>query len=513
MDWNVEAIDHTMRFGEKTGSIQLQTPVYTIPPYSERENCLFYTYNGPEMFFTKGISYQNPLFGHHADIDVGNAADLYDLGDVASSCEKAMDFDWNPIVEAVSEIAPGVAYGDYPPRMGYRLQTGTMIMLQSHHINTTAESVLVNDRFDIHLSPAEEIEYPAAPLELGNEDFSIPEGFYEYTFDCVMEEDFSLAWIAGHMHEYGAYQYIDRIRDGELTRLYGVETWLDEYYLAAPVENYLPAGQEILTGDILRVTCAWDNDSGATLEHPTEMCYSGGIIFPHDVGIHCNESENQQGNQETSNEPTTDPAQEPAEEPIEPTYNLGDIVFSEIQSDPCALLSIHDADDICQIADTQQEYLQDTTGTMIGWGEWFEIYNPTAAPISLQNLHIRNAASETIIITQDIFVPPSGYAVIGNNDNHGTNGLVSVDFMYENPAFQLSNQDEELSIWKDDLLLDHISYNLPIEQQNTGQSLSVLPQFLDHLSNDNPSSWCLATTLYGDGDYGTPGTENQSSCP
>ena len=63
-----------MDFGPMTGTIQLRSPVYTIPPYAEAENCLFYTYNGPDLYFTKGISYQNPMFGHHADIDVGREA-------------------------------------------------------------------------------------------------------------------------------------------------------------------------------------------------------------------------------------------------------------------------------------------------------------------------------------------------------------------------------------------------------------------------------------------------------
>ena len=235
-------VDHTMNFGEKTGSIQLISPVYRVPAYTEQDKCLFYQYDGPEMYFTKGISFQNPDFGHHADIDVGELGSSYDLSDVGSSCEKAMDFIWNPIVEAKDTLGEGIAYGDYPEGMGYRITSGTMIMLQSHHINTTAQDVLVNDRFDMHLSPPEDIIYPAAPIELGSEDFSIPLGTYEHTFDCPIEEEVQLAWIAGHMHEYGAYQYIDRIRENNTERIYGVDLWLEEYYLTAPVEDFLPLG-------------------------------------------------------------------------------------------------------------------------------------------------------------------------------------------------------------------------------------------------------------------------------
>ena len=51
------------------------------------------------------------------------------------------------------------------------------------------------------------------------------------------------------MHEWGKYQYIDLIKpSGESMRIYEVENWLDEYYLASPTLT-LPQGVAVDVGD------------------------------------------------------------------------------------------------------------------------------------------------------------------------------------------------------------------------------------------------------------------------
>lgn len=486
-------LDHTMDFGERTGSIQLISPVYRVSAYTEQEKCLFFQYDGPEMYFTKGISFQNPQFGHHADIDVGERGQPYDLSNVGSNCEKAMDFIWNPIVEAKETIGEGIAYGDYPQGMGYRITPGTMIMLQSHHINTTNTDVLVNDRFDIHLSPPESIIYPAAPIELGSEDFSIPQGTYEHIFDCPIEEEVQLAWIAGHMHEYGAYQYIDRIREDQIERLYGVDTWLEEYYLTAPVEDFLPSGSTLLPGDILRVTCGWNNTSQGILEHPSEMCYSGGIIFPHEAGIYCDNNPERND----PSQPTTEPT------PYEPAWNNGALLITEIQINPCG----ERIDSRCILSDTKEEY---DPFFHIGWGEWIEIYNSTDQVQNLAGIQI-NINDESFLFTEDYFLKPHSFAILGNNQDYGSNGLVRVDVPYPQWLI-LPNETTQISLYKEEHLIDEVQYTHDQITKMTGKSLSLHRDFFHPYGNDIHTRWCPSQAQYGDGDYGTPGTANES-CP
>ncbi len=41
-----------------------------------------------------------------------------------------------------------------------------------------------------------------------------------------------------------------------------------------------------------------------------------------------------------------------------------------------------------------------------------------------------------------------------------------------------------------------------------GVSMGLEPGTLDAGGNDEPTSWCLSTTSFGDGDLGTPGEPN-----
>ena len=282
--------DITLDYGPLEGDLNLFSPLYTIPPYTDIEHCYFVTYTGPDVAFTKGISYQHPDFGHHAVIQVGDPGVTYDMTGIGSDCYKAMvDFQWHPIIELVGAVQEGIGYGDYPEGMGYHLRSGTTIMLQSHHLNSSDEPLLVNDRFDMHFEDLDEVDYVAAPIEVGDDYFEITPGVFEHSFECQVDEAFNLAWISGHMHEWGKYQYIDLIKpSGESMRIYEVENWLDEYYFASPIADFLPQGVAVDVGDKIRVTCAWDNDTGETIYWPDEMCYSMGIIFPHSLGFVCN---------------------------------------------------------------------------------------------------------------------------------------------------------------------------------------------------------------------------------
>ena len=281
--------DLTLDYGQSEADIVLMSPLYTIPPYSDSENCSFMTYTGPDMVFTRGVGYQHPEVGHHSVILAGEPGISYDMSNNGYDCYEAMvGKQWYPIVELVGELGPGIGYGDYPEGMGYQILSGTTIMMQSHHVNPTSDSIIVNDRFDLTILPPDEVDYMAAPIEVGDDFFEIPPGYFEYTFECAFTESFNLAWISGHMHEWGASQYIDLVKPDEVIRIYGVDNWLEEYYFVSPIESFLPNGLEVNAGDKFRITCAWDNDTEDILKWPDEMCYSMGIIYPHTIGIICN---------------------------------------------------------------------------------------------------------------------------------------------------------------------------------------------------------------------------------
>ena len=144
-------------------------------------------------------------------------------------------------------------------------------------------------------------------------------------------------------------------------------------------------------------------------------------------------------------------------------------------------------------------------------GEWFEIYNPTGTAVDINGWTIRDDGSDTHLINNGgpLLVPAGGYAVLGNNANSGTNGGVSVDYSY-NGGFFLSNSADEL-ILEDtgSNEADRVEWDGgPAFPDPTGASMSLIDPTLD---NNVGANWCTASTSYGDGDQGTPGSANDCS--
>ena len=137
------------------------------------------TYTGEDKYFYQGVSYQDPDFGHHANIEVGLPGEPYDLSEVGSDCEKSMDFEWSAIAVPGFVSSPGVTFGEYPEGTGFLLTTNTTIVLSSHHVNYSAEPIYVNDRFDIYLKEPDQIEQAAAPFQLGDTDIVIQKDLRE----------------------------------------------------------------------------------------------------------------------------------------------------------------------------------------------------------------------------------------------------------------------------------------------------------------------------------------------
>ncbi len=284
--------DLVMEFDDVDGQpdLKLLSPIFEIPQFSDVEQCSYFVYDGPEIGFYQGVSYQQPDYGHHAMIFFGEPEAVGDLDSFGNSCEKAMDYLWFPAVELNVDLGPGIGMSVYPEDMAYLLKPGTPIMFQSHHVNYSEFPILVQDRFDMFMKPLEQVENYAAPLEVGDDYFEIPASTesYSHTFDCPIWQDMNIAWISGHMHDYGLRETIELIHDGESTLLYEVDPWLDEYYFLSPIEDFMPGGVEVKRGDKIRITCTWENDTDQPIVWPIEMCYSMGIAYPLEEAVICN---------------------------------------------------------------------------------------------------------------------------------------------------------------------------------------------------------------------------------
>lgn len=155
------------------------------------------------------------------------------------------------------------------------------------------------------------------------------------------------------------------------------------------------------------------------------------------------------------------------------------------------------------------EIMQNPSQVYDDKGEWFELYNPTAAEVDLNGWTIKDNDTNSHVINNGgpLLIAPNGYLVLGNNADSATNGGVQVDYAYPS-SWVLANGDDEVILLDANLNeIDRVEYDGgPQFPDPTGASMALADPALD---NNVGANWYRENTIrYGDGDYGTPGWRN-----
>lgn len=136
-------------------------------------------------------------------------------------------------------------------------------------------------------------------------------------------------------------------------------------------------------------------------------------------------------------------------------------------------------------------------------GEWFELYNPGASAINIQNYKIASANDAGFTISSSVSVPSHGYVVLARVSASGTNGGVTVDYAYGS-AVNLANASDWLSLKNaSGTLIDSVAWT----STTAGKSWSLKDPSQPHATVGG-TLWQLATSTYGAGDFGTPRKQN-----
>ncbi|MBI5479447.1 MAG: lamin tail domain-containing protein [Deltaproteobacteria bacterium] len=159
------------------------------------------------------------------------------------------------------------------------------------------------------------------------------------------------------------------------------------------------------------------------------------------------------------------------------------------------------------------EMLIDPSGVADTQGEWIEVFNTTAYPVNLRGWTLRDDGTDSHVITDDVWVPALGFAVLGLNANYASNGGVVVDYQYA--SFSLGNSGDEVVLQvplSPLVVVDRVNYNSSFD--SVGKSKQLDPDHFSSVDNDTLTNWCSTSTahLLPDGDTGTPGAPNEQ-CP
>ena len=148
-------------------------------------------------------------------------------------------------------------------------------------------------------------------------------------------------------------------------------------------------------------------------------------------------------------------------------------------------------------------------------GEWFELFNPTGSDIDINGWTIKDNDIDSHMIDNGgpLVIPAGGYLVLGCNANSSTNGGVSVDYIYgSQSSWAIANGADEIILLDGSLNeIDRVEYDGGINFPDpTGASMALRDPVLD---NNIGANWCTSSTPYGDGDFGTPGADNDCVLP
>ena len=152
------------------------------------------------------------------------------------------------------------------------------------------------------------------------------------------------------------------------------------------------------------------------------------------------------------------------------------------------------------------EIMQNPASVSDANGEWFEVYNSGSSNIDINGWIISDNGSDYHLIDDEIIIFSSQYFVFGRNADIATNGGVNVDYEYS--SFTLGNSDDEIIIFSSDGLteIDRVEYDgSPNWPDPTGASMTLTDLGSDNNSGEN---WQTSETVFGQGDFGTPGQPN-----
>jgi hypothetical protein len=144
-------------------------------------------------------------------------------------------------------------------------------------------------------------------------------------------------------------------------------------------------------------------------------------------------------------------------------------------------------------------------------GQWIELSSTVDAPLLLTGCALESAGDAPWAFPAGTVLPAGGRLVLATSTDPTQSGGVAASLAY-GAALTLDAEGDSVALTCGATLIDGVGFDALSWPWASGRALSLDPGAADAVANDEPASWCLATTGYGAGDLGSPGEANPP-CP
>ena len=270
----------------QAGELRLFAPlVEEVPPGGDLTWCTYIA--NPfdrEVDVIQSRGFQS-RFGHHAlHMEVVGAEDR--LGQ-SHACTDA-DMTNARFLAGGSDAA---AQFKIPEGVAFRIRANSVLMVQTHWINSSSTPTKGQTVFNIGVKPPDGTRQSAQLFATYTANVNVPpRGPGRARADCTIKQDLSLFAFGGHAHEWGSHVRVSVDRGGAAKSnevLYD-HVWEAHYQADPPLDYYdTQKPLSLRAGDVLHVECEYQNTTDAALRFPREMCVAMGFYFPGTADIQC----------------------------------------------------------------------------------------------------------------------------------------------------------------------------------------------------------------------------------
>lgn len=282
------------------GGFQIASPEFEVPPYSEVLKCYYGRYDGPDV----GVDFMQPRqvdgYAHHNQLKAVPDDDAHADGELIDcpDPEGAMA-PYSPLFEGVGITLEDVDENwlELPEGTAVQLRSGQRWVMDMHFLNTSADTLRVNNAINIGTVAWDDVQQWAASFQLDAGYFIVNPGETSVAeFACAWQTDVMLLSMLGHMHLNGTSYTVDWTKaDGDVERIYDVDPWLPEYRDYPVMLNFAEGELAVKAGETFTTRCAWTNETEEALSFPDEMCTTVGVVVPADEPLFCVRGEGSQG--------------------------------------------------------------------------------------------------------------------------------------------------------------------------------------------------------------------------